>query len=258
MIALTKITARDFGEALKAAREEAHATLEGISDRTKISVRMLSALEAGELGKLPNQMFARMFLRQYLEFIGAAPEQWLQAFDIAWRRSAESSQPYAVWPAAPVKARRPGPWILGLAIVAVGIVGVLLVESRHSRRSQPPVAAPAATRTAPAAPRPAATQAVAQTVPAEPVHRPDALLIRTGGSSCWVEVHVAGESPSSRLLAADTAWEVPAGGKDVDLTLGDAGAVSVEYLGQTRSPAGQPGEVAHLHFPGAPAQPAQR
>ena len=47
-------------------------TINDISDRTKISVRMLAALESGEFGRLPNLVFARMFLRQYLDFIGAA------------------------------------------------------------------------------------------------------------------------------------------------------------------------------------------
>ncbi len=248
MIALTKITARDFGEALKAAREEAHATLEAISERTKISTRMLAALEKGEFGRLPNPVFARMFLRQYLEFIGEPVDRWMQAFDVAWRRSADSSQSFAILPVAPARKRRVGPWAIGLAIVGAGVTGVILVE----RRERSPQSSPVAALVTPA-PRPTPTAPPAPPTPQEAAVPPETLLIRTGESACWVEVHVAGESPVSRLLAAGAVWEVPAAGKDVDLVLGDAGAASIEYLGQKRSPAGQPGEVARIHLAGAPA-----
>lgn len=81
------------------------------------------------------------------------------------------------------------------------------------------------------------------------------MVIRTGEAACWVEVRVAGERMAARLLAPASTWEVQTGGNDVDLVLGDAGAASIEYLGQTRSPAGHRGEVARLHLAGA-ARPA--
>ena len=253
MIALTKITARDFGEALKAAREEARATLEAMSERTKISLRMLSALESGEFGRLPSPVFARMFLRQYLDFIGAAPDPWMQAFDVAWRRSAESSQSFAVLPAMPVRRRRLGPWLVGLTLVGAGVVGVLLVESRQRASHQLPLAAVATP-----APRPVPSAAPATPAAPDKAASPGTLVIAARDSSCWVEVRVAGESPASRLLGAGAVWEVAAAGRDVDLVLGDAGAASVEYMGQKRNPAGNPGEVARIHLPGSPPAPAQR
>ncbi|MGD1146347.1 MAG: RodZ domain-containing protein [Thermoanaerobaculaceae bacterium] len=259
MVSLTKITARDFGEALKTAREEAGATVEAISDRTKISRRMLTALESGEFGKLPDLVFAKMFLRQYLDFIGAAPDRWLQAFDVAWRRSAESSQSFVVRPAVPMnRKRRTGPWIVGLLLVATGVVGVLLVEKRPRDERDAPLAS--VRFPTPAVPTPVGpTVPAAPAVPAapEPASRPDTLLIRAGKSPCWVGVRVAGGASTSRLLTAGAVWEVSAGGKDVDLVLGDAGAVTLEYLGQTQSPAGRPGEVAHIHLTGSSPAPVR-
>jgi cytoskeletal protein RodZ len=256
MVSLTKITARDFGEALKAAREEAGATVEAISDRTKISTRMLAALERGDFGKLPNLVFAKMFLRQYLDFIGAAPDRWFQAFDVAWRKSAESSQSFVVRPAAPIRKRRTGPWIVGVFLVAAAVVGVLVVENRQ--RDQRPAPLASVLTLSPQAPVPAPPTVPAVAAAHQAASRPEVLLIRTGKASCWVEIRVAGEGPTSRLLTAGSVWEVSAGGKDVDLVLGDAGAVSLEYLGQTQSPAGRPGEVAHIHLMGASSAPVQR
>ncbi|MBZ5587966.1 MAG: DUF4115 domain-containing protein [Acidobacteriia bacterium] len=254
MVSLTKINARDFGEALRSAREKAGVTLEAISGRTKISVALLVALESGDFGRLPNQVFAKMFLRQYLDLIQAAPDNWLHAFDVAWRKFAESSQSFVVGPVVPVRRRRAGPWIVSLGLVAAAVAGVFLVQRRQHVSGGPALVRAPETRTpsgstagrsaTPAAPTPAAA--------AEPTPQPGALLIRTGDTSCWVEVHVSGERPSSRLLASSATWEVPAGGKEVDLVLGDAGAVSIEYLGEIRSPVGRPGEVAHIHLQASP------
>ena len=115
-------------------------------------------------------------------------------------------------------------------------------ERRESRAPAP----------APAPMRPLAPPAPATPAAPEAASRPGALVIRTGKSACWVEVRVAGEAAASRLLQADSAWEIGAAGKNVDLVLGDAGAASIEYLGHTQSPAGRPGEVAHIHLTGNP------
>jgi len=257
MVSLTKITSRDLGEALKVAREKAGVTLDVISARTKISVRQLTALENGEFRQLPNQMFAKMFLRQYLDIIQEPPETWLQAFDAAWRRMADSSQTVALRPPMPLRKRRVGPWIVSLVLVAVAVAGVLVVERRQKAdapRQQPRPVEPRLTAAGLSARR--STPAPAPTT--APTPEPGLLVIHTGDDASWVEVRVAGESRASRLMPSAATWTVEAGGREVDLVLGNAGAVSIEYLGQARSPAGRPGEVAHIHLDAAPSPPAGR
>jgi cytoskeleton protein RodZ len=257
MVSLTKITSRDFGAALKAAREKAGVTLDVISARTKISVRQLAALESGDFRQLPNQVFAKMFLRQYLGIIQDAPENWMQGFDVAWRKLDESSQTFAVGPAVPVRRRRAGPWIVSFGLVAAAVTGVLYVERRQHAADPRPV--PRASEPRPTvgnqAARPAMPTPVATTAPTP---EPGALIIHTGDTSSWVEVRVSGESRMSRLLPSSATWRVEAGGREVELVLGNAGAVSIEYLGQSRSPAGRPGEVAHLHLEANPAAPVRQ
>lgn len=259
---LTKATPREFGQALKHARESAGLTLEAIAARTKIGGRMLAAIEDGEFGRLPSQVFARMFVRQYLELIGAAPVEWLPGFDAAWRSFAESSRSFPVGPSLPMKKRRLGPWMVGLALVAAGVAGVLLVERRQGQAPREMTEAPALAvaqrgSAAPSAPTP--VPPLQPTPPAQPAPAappPTTLVVRALQAPCWVEVRIAGERASSRLLAAGAAWEVSGGGRGIDLVLGDAGAVSVAYMGDVRSPAGRPGEVARLHFAGSGPPPA--
>jgi cytoskeletal protein RodZ len=256
MAPATRTTPQGFGEALKSTRAAAGIALETIADRTKISGRVLAALEEGDFRKLPSRVFARMFLRQYLGLIGAQADDWVRDFETAWQRFEESRGPGLIGPAVPIRQRRAGPWAVGLALVAAGVAGVLLVARKpHDGESVAPGHTPLPIAVVPAPTTVPSPPPVASTPPASPA---DTLVVRAGAASCWVEVHVAGEKPASRLLAAGSSWAVPASGKEVDLVLGDAGAATVEYMGEVRSPVGAPGAVARIHLAGRPQPESQR
>jgi len=51
-------------------RQNVGMTLRQISDRTKISVRNLEAIERGEFKKLPGGIYATSYIRQYAREIG--------------------------------------------------------------------------------------------------------------------------------------------------------------------------------------------
>ena len=245
----------EFGEALKGARTASGIALEAIAERTKISLRMLAALEAGSFGKLPDRVFGRMFLRQYLDIVGLPAAEWLKRFEAAWQMYDDASQPSIVLPALPIRRMRPGPWAVGLVLVASGVAGVLLVADKSGPRTAAgpaPVPATPAQVAEPRAPAPAPLLAAPAPTPTElPAPPPQGVLIvRAETAPCWVEVHIAGEKTASRLLPARSTWQVDAAGKDVDLLLGDAGAASVEYLGKVRRPAGASGAVARIHLEG--------
>jgi cytoskeleton protein RodZ len=250
-----KNTPQEFGEALRTARSAAGIALESIAERTKIPLRTLSALEAGNFARLPNRVFARMFVRQCLELLGRSPDEWLPAFEAAWQRHDESRNFVPAQPPVPIRKRRVGPWVVGLGLVAVGVAIVLLMEEKpHGGppavlTATPPVVA----AVPPSDPTPAPTPP-----PATPEPKPGVLTIRTGEAPCWVEVRIAGEKPMTRLLEAGATWEVGAGGKEVELVLGDAGVATVAYMGEVRSPAGAPGAVARFHMGTTPKPGAER
>lgn len=251
-----KLTPHEFGDALRTARLGAGASLEAISERTKISLRILAALEGGEFARLPNRAFARLFLRQYIEIIGASADEWLARFDSAWEGFLGAGQPAVVGLPSPPRGRRVGPWVVGLLLVASAVAALLLIERR-----QRPLRTAAAIPTAEvlvASPAPVPTAAPLPTPEATPTRPPDAgvLVITTGTEPCWIAVRVAGEKTASRLLPAGARWEIPAFGRDVDVVFGDAGAVSIAYLSDNRSPVGRRGEVARVHLRGN-ARPAE-
>jgi cytoskeleton protein RodZ len=238
---------REFGAALRTARERGDVHLDVIAERTKIGRRLLEALEAGEFAKLPNRVFVRLFLQQYLVLIGERPESWMPAFEATWQRFEDSSQPWEVAAPAPSRGGRWLPWLIGFGVVGAGFAALMLVE-RGRVGTDSHAAAPTPAALVPAAAAPAVEQPTPFPEPTAVANPPDVLILRTGDRPCWVEVRVQGSRPESRLLAAGEEWRIEAGGRAVDLLAGDAGALRLEYLGEQRAGLGTDGQVARVQL----------
>src|SRR3982751_5727869 len=64
-----------IGETLRRQRLQNRISLEKISLDTKIGVRLLEAIEAGQFEKLPGGVFRRSFVLQYARALGLDPEE---------------------------------------------------------------------------------------------------------------------------------------------------------------------------------------
>src|SRR5437879_1062766 len=64
-----------FGERMQREREMRSITLDEIAESTKISARMLRALEEEEFEKLPGGIFNKGFVRAYSRYLGLDEEQ---------------------------------------------------------------------------------------------------------------------------------------------------------------------------------------
>lgn len=134
-----------IGETLAAARKVRGIEIEEVEDRLKIRPRYLLAMEREEWEKLPAPSYARAFLRTYADFLGldgAAMVESLVRRHGATDPYAESpyEQPPAPEPEKPRPARElprprlPGPprrlpSPRGLAVLAAGVVALLLLLS---------------------------------------------------------------------------------------------------------------------------------
>lgn len=74
-----------FGDELRMERERRQVTLESICAVTKVSVRHLEALEAGNLTELPGGVFRKGIVRSYLSAVGLEEAGWLERFDATLR-----------------------------------------------------------------------------------------------------------------------------------------------------------------------------
>src|SRR5687767_13390149 len=61
-------------EQLRRARERAGLSIEDVSQRTKIQLHLLEAMESGDFAHVPGGLFARGFLRAYAKEVRLDPE----------------------------------------------------------------------------------------------------------------------------------------------------------------------------------------
>jgi cytoskeletal protein RodZ len=74
-------TTESFFSLLKSHRESKGVEIQEIAEYTKINPKYLHAIESGDFNVLPN-VYMRLFLRSYAQFIGANSEQALDDFEL--------------------------------------------------------------------------------------------------------------------------------------------------------------------------------
>lgn len=74
-------TTESFFSLLKSHREAKGVDIQAIAEHTKINPKYLHAIESGDFKILPN-VYMRLFLRSYAEFIDADPKQALDDYEL--------------------------------------------------------------------------------------------------------------------------------------------------------------------------------
>lgn len=249
---------------MKAARESRGVTLDELCAATRISVRLLDAIESERFELLPGGVFSISFVRQYARYVELDEDEAADEFkaaavqrepviatmertrqgivgdepeELAGARIAESITEYL---------RRHGQTLAGA--VAVLIIAVVTIwyfraeragEDAAMQARQPVVTAPASTES---------TQADFRTVsespePAVPL-KPLNVVIRTT-REVWIRALADGrrvfertfEPGQTREIEADTA---------VRLRVGNAGGLEVVLNGRTLDPIGPLGHVREV------------
>jgi len=246
---------KTFGEEMQRLREEAGLTLEDIAAETKISKQILSSLENGEFRFLPQKVFCRNFVSQYADVVGVDPRPLADAFEAAWDRFllASGSHPSLVYDDPPlVRSFRWRFWVPVMAAAAI-LVAATFVIWKSSRiegqftpsqspraasnefRAVPPVTSqrrpsPSPVRTEDDAP--VLTQIVSITIRVRPE------------MECWIHYRDNNGAAGGKLLSGGTEETISLAGP-VKLTVGDAGAASLEIAGRIYDDLGRPGQVVH-------------
>jgi len=250
-----------FGDRLRSAREQAQLTLEDVASETKISLRILRALEEGRFQYLPERIFCRNFIRQMAVLADADPEPLLEIFDDAWDRHRVESGVYPTIEVEPESTARPirwGFWLpIGAGIVIAIVVGWILIRGTtpgdplppDPRRSQATLLEPTRFPTrVPPTPSPIDAMTALPEEAGEPAVDPLAIEIAVADSSeCWVHFRDAAGRQDRRLLNGGDRLQLEAAWP-VKLTVGNAGAVTLFVGGQRYDGLGKPGEVVHLEL----------
>ena len=266
---MTHTTDLRFGDELRRERLVREITLEEISAATKISLRLLTALEKSDLSRLPAPAFTRGFIRSYALHIGIDPEEKVCAYLADLADAAAGTSPSAVR----VRSRfRRGRGATAGTIVG-GVTAVLLllgVIARPPRRAAPRSEKPIAARSAhvelknvdvSSEPTPAVRQQepvvvasnAAAEVPANDAAPLVTLLLEFDADS-WMKLSASGETLFVGLIRRGQVRKFEARG-GFQLSLGNAGGVRVTVDGRALDPLGGAGQVVRdLRLPAPPVR----
>ncbi|HJW15306.1 MAG TPA: RodZ domain-containing protein [Thermoanaerobaculia bacterium] len=254
-----------FGEELRRERIVREITLEEISAATKISIRILTALEESDLSHLPAPAFTRGFIRSYAHHIGVDPEEKVCAY------LADLSEQSAGTPPVAIRARTKfwrGRGAIASLIVG-GVTALLLLmgliakpERRAALRPERPAPARAsvvalknvtvsneptpAVRPLELAPVPAPDPApdTASNTARDAAKDADALvsLQLECDQDSWTKLDASGQTVFVGLIRRGEVKRFEARG-GFRLSLGNAGGVRVTVDGRTLESLGRAGEV---------------
>ena len=223
------------GEQLRAAREEKGLSLEDIASETRVPLRHLESLEAGDWERLPAPTYSVGFAKSYAGAVGLDRSQIAEQlkYEMGGTR-ADTTTVEHFEPADP--ARSMPRWLVLSAIVAIILVVVVFSWLRNRELAGTDV--PVATSTEqPEAAAPPATQ---QT---QPTATPQGPVLLTAIEPAWIQVRDQGQTLFEGLLDPGETYQVPPNATAPVLRAGKPEALRVTVGGQAAPPVGPAGVV---------------
>ena len=265
----------DFGTFLRQAREARGISLQQVSVTTRISARVLDALERNDPSKLPGGIFSRAFVRSYAREVGLDPDLAVANFVAAFpEESGAEEMPSATTAedAETFQSRRRVATtlvqllVISLVVVVLGLIYISVWGSKakpapgvSETGAAPPVRPPAeAKQSIPAAveaippalakpPQPPTTppqpDAPAESPTGSAVGQAAPLVVGLAASDlCWLSVTVDGTRIPGRNLQAGERLEYRVRAA-VTMIVGNAAALAVTLNGKPARVLGGPGQV---------------
>jgi cytoskeletal protein RodZ len=269
----------EFGPHLRRAREKRGLSLQQVAATTKISARVLEALERNDISKLPGGIFSRSFVRAYAREVGLDPEETVERFVESFPPEAEERAPVAAGQAVDAEGFESGrrAAMTLLQVLGISVLVVLAVAVYRSMRPTPTAQPPAAAIVEPvretpsAAPAPANAEPPAAVPAAEAGGQLPAAATAAGGSAapvagagaseafvatpetplalrvvaseeCWLSLSVDGQKVVARNLQAGERVQFRAR-TAIILSAGNAGALTLTINGKPARALGGRGEV---------------
>lgn len=229
------------GRRLARARSIRGVDLDRAANDTRIDRRYLQALEdnAGPRA-FPGPMYAPIFLREYARYLGLNPKPLVSAY-----RTAHPDLERPLFGPPRSLLRSPHRWTR--ALLSVLSVGGLVAIVTLNARSDSDTSVPVAEVPAPASPMPAVTAEPAPSpIPGAPAV-PIQLQLEVVRAPSWIRV-AEGETVLVEGTEAPGYTTTVLADDDLDVVLGNAGAVRVSIDGRRLQPLGVEGEVYAGHL----------
>jgi cytoskeleton protein RodZ len=184
----------EIGSTLRDARLRLGLELEDVARATRVSARILAALETEAFERIAGDFYARSYLRTYAEFLGLDSRRFLDEY----RERFGEREPLAI----PRRSRRrvsvPGKRLLIVALIGAGTAALFLAFGSQQAHREPLVTPPPAPAKA-LRPQPRSREVPAH-VPNSPRAAPTLGIVAARGD-CWLQVR-AGSAQGPILYEA--------------------------------------------------------
>ena len=244
-----------FGEDLRRERLIRDVSLEEISAATKISVRLLTALEKSDVGKLPAPVFTRGFIRAYSKHLGLDPDEMVNAYlaDVAPDKGKDAPSRKGRVRSRFLRGRRAAAGTIVVSVAGILLLlGLIVRPQRHNAPVAERVARPVESvsfKNVAVSPGPAPS--IQDAPDPQPSVTPAGVsMLLEFDQDSWTEVSADGTTVFSGLIKRGESRRFEAR-EGFRLTLGNAGGVRVTVDGRALEPLGAAGQVVrNLAVPG--------
>lgn len=227
------------GDKLRMAREAMKASIDDIAARTRVPVRLLTALEKGDYKSLPGSTYCIGFSRAYARAVGLDEVQISREVraELEEQNAISGTRYEAFEPADP--ARVPPRYLAWTAIALALILAVGYGIWRTQFFTAPTDEEIAETRVA-EAPKPAPAQPGAVSAPIPPA-APSGDVILTATDTVWLRIYEeGGPRLFEKEMAAGDTFTVPSTAKNPLILTGRPQALRVTIGGKPVPPLGTP------------------
>jgi cytoskeleton protein RodZ len=239
-------TTADIGATLRAAREDLGISVEEAAWRTRIKPDYLRALEGERFEEIGHHAVARGHLHTYARYLGLEADALAQEY----RRRFEHSEPSPIERLnEQVKESRRPPkpkWLIAALVSSVVLVAAALtgvIRGPGPRMTPAGNALATLPASAEATGRPTA-EATAVVPPAQT--SPVTIVVVAQGRS-WLRAMVDGTLEFEGIVAAGTSKTFD-GSEQIDISIGNAGAMRLIVNGVDLGPPGRAGQVYRASF----------
>ncbi len=250
---------KNFGSELTKLRANAGVTIEDVINETKVSRRILEALESGKYQYLPERVFSRNFVRQYAQFVGCDAQNIVRAFDASWDAFLASSGTHPLLIVVEPPPKTLIKWRFWIPIILAAVV-VIVVAAFMVRGSQPEEnLAPDPRRFQSSLPTPTIFPKNFSPIPIQLDSEPEVAVEEAvvtleitiaKEQECWIQYRDRDGNVDSQLLFGGARLHVEVNTPAL-LSLGNAGAASIRVGEQKYENLGRPGQVVHCEVSSA-------
>ena len=226
-----------LGQDLKRERELRGISLEDISDSTKISLKLLEALEQDRLDDLPGEFFIKAILRTYATSIGLEEDSFLNKYYedslLKEQLTEEKAQSNKIQQPLPKHIKKR----IGLSMLAIAILAILIFVYLIAWKKSP---SPPQEELQPSALIQQETPAALPEIEAlsQPVFEEKQLLLEISiKEETWIEVYADGELKVDDTKQPGEMITVQAS-EELLINLGNAGGIAYKINNREGKPFG--------------------